>query len=182
MRSGGTGSAGHPPEGTQKLRRAVFGHFRTSLSRSRVLGAPGCQRSVGCHIHLPSFSPLWRINILIDPGKIIEPAGAVTSSSAKGINVQTHSQTPAFLITKIKRLSQICFAKQTKLTSLSPGPFWFQPSNSQTLSFPGNRVVTRRGLAWGCGAPRLAGTQALALPETVSSRKALESSGLVNVR
>lgn len=51
---------------------------------SPVEGVPGCRHSAGCHIPLPLFSPLRRINILIDPGKMIGPAGVVISSSAKG--------------------------------------------------------------------------------------------------
>lgn len=62
---------------------------------SPVAGFPGRQHSAGCHIPFPSFSPLWRINILIDPGKMIGPAGVVISSSAKGINAPTHSQSQA---------------------------------------------------------------------------------------
>lgn len=115
-RNGGSGGGGTSTLGDTKSEKG-----RTRDTLRPVSAVKGCEvllgvGSVGPHVHLPSFS-LWKINILIDPGKIIEP-GVVISLSARGINVQIHSQTPAFLITKTKRLSQVWFTKRTKLTSL----------------------------------------------------------------
>lgn len=70
------------------------------------------------------------------------------------------------------------------LTSLSPGRFRFQPSNSQTPSFPGKRVWALPALRVRVGVGvrgGQAGTRALTLPQMQFLQKALASSGLVNV-